>query len=146
MWRLRRATRCENGSIREAVIWKGHRDYDQVLKELATDLNLLENTEAQLRGSGTLSQETYTKVLPLVEEQKRSEHDHEAVSAEIDCALFLTCIANRRRSLDWMYKSLAQIEVETAAEAIYSDVSFAPVRRGFRNLIWPSWLDSCSAT
>jgi hypothetical protein len=92
MWRRRRATRCENGSIREAVIWKGHRDYDQVLKGLATDLNLLENAEAQLRGSGTLSQETYTKILPLVEEQKRSEH------------------VNRRRSLDWMYKSVARID------------------------------------
>jgi hypothetical protein len=32
MWRLRRATRCETGSIREAAIWKDHRDYDQVIK------------------------------------------------------------------------------------------------------------------
>jgi hypothetical protein len=28
----------------------------------------------------------------------------------------------------------------------YSDSGFAPGTRFFRNLIWPSWLDSCSAT
>jgi len=26
MWRLRRATRCESGSVREFAIWEGHRD------------------------------------------------------------------------------------------------------------------------
>src|ERR1700680_1532766 len=28
----------------------------------------------------------------------------------------------------------------------YSVAGFAPGRRLFRNLIWPSWFDSCSAT
>lgn len=96
MWRLRRATRCENGSIREAAIWKDRHDYDQVLKGLATDVTLLEDAEAQLRDSGTLSQKTYAKILPLVEEQKRHAHGNEAVSVEIDCALFLTLDGPKR--------------------------------------------------
>lgn len=28
----------------------------------------------------------------------------------------------------------------------YSDAGFAPGKRLLRNLIWPSWFDSCSAT
>ena len=36
MWRLRRATRCESGSVREAAIWDGHRENDQFIAGLAS--------------------------------------------------------------------------------------------------------------
>ena len=52
MWRLRRATRCESGSVREAAIWNGHRENDQLIAGLANKLRALEDAAKQLRESG----------------------------------------------------------------------------------------------
>ena len=107
MWRLRRATRCESGSVREAAIWEGHRTNDQFIAGLASKLTALDDAEKQLRDSGTLSQETYGEVASLVEEQKCC---NEPVKAEIDHELFLTRITECRESLDSIYKGLIRIE------------------------------------
>ena len=76
MWRLRRATRCESGSIREAAIW-GDRstwtedDCTQLSEKFQTEIWVLHDAEKQLKHSGTLSQKTYEQVAPLVEEERR---------------------------------------------------------------------------
>jgi hypothetical protein len=116
MWRLRRATRCESGSVRESAIWEGHRDNDQLIAGLASKLWALEDAEKQLRESGKLSQKTYAEIAPLVEEQKhiQSEQGDEPVIAEIDRPLFLTCIAARKELLDSMYEGLSSIEGKRA--------------------------------
>ena len=112
MWRLRRATRCESGSVRESSIWEGHRDNDQLIAGLASKLWALEDAEKQLRESGTLSQKAYAMIAPLVEEQKniQSEQGNEPVTADLDPKLFLTCIMARKELLDSMYKALIRIE------------------------------------
>ena len=59
---------------------------------------------------------------------------------------------NRRPNLAWV-RVPGNLEGCTPSQVIrvrqclfYSDAGFAPGRRFFRNLIWPSWFDSCSAT
>ena len=64
--------------------------------------------------SGTLSQKTYRKPTPLLEEEERkrieSEKDNEPLKAEIDRDLFLTYITDRKGFLDSIYKGLIRIE------------------------------------
>jgi hypothetical protein len=68
MWRLRRAGRCESGSVRELATSGDRPHYDGLILGLATEIGTLTEAEQQLRNSGTLSQETYAQILPLVEE------------------------------------------------------------------------------
>lgn len=115
MWRLRRATRCESGSVREAATWNADRyDNDQLIQAFASELCILDEAERQLRDCGTLSQKTYREVTPLLEEEKRkqiqSEQDDEPIKAEIDHELFLTFITDRKEFVDSLYKGLANIE------------------------------------
>src|SRR4051794_9410166 len=56
MWRLRRATRCESGSVRELAIGGDHRDENQLILGLASEIGILAAAEEQLKNSGTLSQ------------------------------------------------------------------------------------------
>jgi hypothetical protein len=114
MWRLRRATRCESGSVRESAIWGDLRDDDELIPELATDICALTRAEKQLRNSGTLSQESYAQVLPLVEEeilkQSQSEIESKSVETHFDSRLFLSCITDHKKFLDCMYNFLSRIQ------------------------------------
>jgi hypothetical protein len=115
MWRLRRATRCESGSVQEAATWNADRyDSDQVIEAFTREMCILDQAERQLRDSGTLSQKTYREVAPLVEEERRksiqSEQDDEPIKAEIDHELFLTFITYRKEFVDSMCKGLANVE------------------------------------
>jgi hypothetical protein len=124
MWRLRRATRCESGSVRESAIWarreesmmlrSGGRDDNQRTLDLAIELGNLDEAQKQLRDSGALSQRIYEKVAPIVENKKqtavRVENDEKSVETGFDRELFLTCIAGRKELLELNYKSLCHIE------------------------------------
>ena len=114
MWRLRRATRCESGSVREAAIWGGHRDNDQLIAGLGKKLSVLEDAAKQLRASGTLSQRAYAIIAPQVEEQKHTqfEQGNEPVTIGIDHDLFLAYITDSKESLDSMYEALIRVEGE----------------------------------
>ena len=85
MWRLRRATRCESGSVREAAIWadrsirNGYRDGNQRILDLAVEIGTLSEAEEELQISGALSQKIYEKVAPLVEKER-----NRAIQAERD--------------------------------------------------------------
>jgi hypothetical protein len=113
MWRLRRATRCERGSVRELAMW-GDRPNDGLIIGLATEIGILTEAEEQLRNSGTLSQETYAEVLPFVEEERRkqiqSAIDAKPVQTHFDDRLFLSCITYRKESLESMYKAFTRVE------------------------------------
>ena len=124
MWRLRRATRCESGSVRESAIWArreelmmmraGGRDGNQRTLDLAIELGNLDEAQKQLKDSGTLSQSIYEKVAPIVENERqtaiRAENDEKSVEKEFDPELFLTCIAGRKELLELNYKGLCHIE------------------------------------
>jgi hypothetical protein len=126
MWRLRRATRCESGSVRESAIWArreesmmvwaGGRDDNQRTLDLAMELRVLDEAEKQLGDSGALSQSIYEKVAPLVENEKqmaiRAENDEKSVETEFDRERFLTCIGSRKELLESHYKSLCHIDGE----------------------------------
>jgi hypothetical protein len=47
MWRLRRATRCESGSVRESAIGGDHRDENQLILGLASEIGILAAAEEQ---------------------------------------------------------------------------------------------------
>ena len=108
MWRLRRATRCESGSVREAAIWAdrsirdGYRDDNQRILDLAMEIRILSEAEEQLQISGTLSQKIYEKVAPLIEKERdraiQAERDDKRVETEFDREIFLTCITDRKES------------------------------------------------
>jgi hypothetical protein len=114
MWRLRRASRCESGAVRELAIWDDRRDRDELILGLATEIGILTEAEEQLRNSGTLSQETYAQVLPLVEEERQkqiqSAMDAKPVQTQFDDRLFLSCIKDCKRSLHSMYDAFARIQ------------------------------------
>ena len=106
MWRLRRATRSESGSVRELAICCDRRDNDELILGVGTEIGILSEAEEQLRDSGTLSQATYAQVLPLVEEERQkqiqSAIDTKSVETHFDDRLFLSCIKDRKESLDSM--------------------------------------------
>jgi len=114
MWRLRRATRCETGSVRESAIWADHQDSDSLISKLADEVWVLRQAEEQLRDFGTLSQKTYEQVVSLVEKQKsiaiESEKDDRRVERDSDRQVFLTCITNRREILESFSDALARTE------------------------------------
>jgi hypothetical protein len=107
MWRLRRATRCEYGSVRLSVVPADRADYPKVIADFERQIVILSNAEQQLRNSGTLSQKSYEEVKPLVEEtileNIQTEKDNKRVEAEIDREAFLTCIKNRMDFVQWIY-------------------------------------------
>jgi hypothetical protein len=114
MWRLRRATRCESGSVRELAVWDDHPDNDELILGLPTEIGTLTEAEEQLRNSGTLSHETYAQVPPLVEEDRQKqiqpEIDAKSIETHFDDRLFLSCITSRKKSLDSMYDVLTRIQ------------------------------------
>ena len=93
-WRLRRATRCESGSVRQSAIWADHPDSESLISKLGDEVWALRQAEEQLRDFGTLSQKTYEQVAPLVEKEKsveiKSEKDNRLVERDFDRELFLT--------------------------------------------------------
>jgi hypothetical protein len=76
MWRLRRATRCERGSVQVAsALWEPSRnpDHNEHLRLLRMEMDIwaLTDAEQQLRDSGALSQEIFDRISPLLHEQQR---------------------------------------------------------------------------
>ena len=126
LWRLRRATRFESETVREAAIRNNSSDNakenDEILMALVSKLHLLDEAEKELRDSRTLSRRVYEQVAPLLERDQhnrtQSEKEAKPVQTELDHDLFLTCIINRKRSLNSMCKSLTNIE-EKRSEAIF---------------------------
>ena len=114
MWRLRRATRCESGSVRELAIGGDHRDENQLILGLASEIGILAAAEEQLRNSGTLSQVSYAEVLPFMEEERQkqiqSAIDARPVQIQFDDRLFLSCITDRKKSLVSMYDAFSRVQ------------------------------------
>jgi hypothetical protein len=115
MWRLRRATRCESGSVRESAIWADHSDSDSLISKLTDKVSVLRRAEEQLRDFGTLSQKTYEQVAPFVENEKsresEAEKDNRLVERDFDRQSFLTYITKHRESLESFCDALVRTEV-----------------------------------
>jgi hypothetical protein len=129
MWRLRRATRSESGSVRELAICGDHREENQLILGLASEIGILAAAEEQLRNSGTLSQESYAEVLPFVEEERERQIQSAIVAKPVqthfDDRLFLSCITDRKESLDSMYKALTRVEGDRS-EARFDHYALPP--------------------
>jgi len=114
MWRVRRATRCESGSVRESGIWADRREHNRDVLGLASEISLLNEAEQQLRDSGTLWQKIYEQVVPLIEKERnkqiQSEKGNKSVQMDFDRELFLACIVDRTASLEVCYESLCRID------------------------------------
>jgi hypothetical protein len=106
MWRLRRATRCESGSVREsAAPWEKHRpweDREENLRLLDVQINIwaLTDAEQQLRDCGTLSQRTFDRVSPLVEEEQRKTIQSDESVKPDNPQKFLAQLTNLKASLE----------------------------------------------
>src|ERR1700674_3609622 len=106
MWRLRRATRCESGSVREsAAPWEKQRPWPDCEKnprlvELQVNIWVLTDAEQHLRDSGTLSQKTFYRVSPLVQEEQRNTIQPDRSVKPDDPQKFLAHLANLKASLE----------------------------------------------
>jgi hypothetical protein len=118
MWRLRRAARSESGSVRESVISGQPPEDNELILGLATEIGMLTEAEEQLRKSGILSEQAYVQVLPLIEEERQkqiqSAIDTKSVETQFDNRLFLSCITDRKESLDSMYRAFTRVEGDRA--------------------------------
>jgi hypothetical protein len=116
MWRLRRATRCESGSVRQsATIWADRtpwedRSDNRRSLDLLLEIWALERAERELRDSGSLSQESYLRALPLVEENRKRIQSKRLVETNFDHEEFLACIASRKESLESEHNALSSIQ------------------------------------
>jgi hypothetical protein len=115
MWRLRRAARCESGSVRQSALWENRSSWEdrfenQHSMELLLEIWALDLAEKELRDSGSLSHENYQKVLPLVEERRKRVQSERLVETEFDREEFLACITDRRLSLQSHYDGRTSIE------------------------------------
>jgi hypothetical protein len=130
MWRLRRATRCESGSVRQSAIrdnrpiWESRED-DQRSMELLVEIWTLERAEKELRDSGSLSQKSYQKVLPLVEERRTRVQSERLVETDFDREEFLACVTGHKESLELVRNDLTYRQNERS-EARFDYDSLLP--------------------
>jgi hypothetical protein len=115
MWRLRRATRCESGSVRQAAIRNDRTSWDDRLEnqramDLIFEVWALERAEKELRASGSLSQTNYLKVLPLVEERRKRVQTERLVETTFDREEFLTCITGTKEVLELEHRSMCVMQ------------------------------------
>jgi hypothetical protein len=116
MWRLRRATRCESGSVREsAAPWEKHRpweDREENLRLLDVQINIwaLTDAEQQLRDCGTLSQKTFDRVSPLVEEEQRKTIQSDKSVKPDNPQKFLAHLTNLKASLESTHGAQSRVQ------------------------------------
>jgi hypothetical protein len=115
MWRLRRAARCESGSVRQTAIWDNRsrlqsRFEDPSPLELLLEICALNHAEREIRDSGALSQKSYQKVLALVEEKRKCIQSEKLVEADFDREEFLACITDRKEFLEARHGSICRME------------------------------------
>jgi hypothetical protein len=130
MWRLRRATRFESGSVRQSAIWDDRTSWeDRLENQRSRELNLeiwaLERAEKELRDSGSLSQNNYARVLPLVEEKRKRVQSERLVEKDFDREEFLACITDRRVSLQSYCNGQTAIE-DDRSDALFDYKSLLP--------------------
>jgi hypothetical protein len=115
MWRLRRASRCERGSVRQAAMSDSLRFHDDQFEkqrsmELLSETWALARAQKELRDSGSLSQESYQKAVRLVEEKRKRIQSEKPVEADFDREEFLACITDRIESLESYSRGRDHIE------------------------------------
>jgi hypothetical protein len=115
MWRLRRTTRCESGSVRQSAIWDDRTSWEDRLENRRSldsllEIWALEQAEKELRDSASLSEKSYQQVLPLVEENRKRIRSENPVEVAFDHEEFLACVTARRVSLQSHYDGRTSIE------------------------------------
>ena len=115
MWRLRRATRCERGAVRDVSMIARGSDQEIDIFPLISKLCTLRKAQEQLQQFGTLSQEFYSEFLPIVEEERREQMRSEAGNrpvVDFDKDEFLSCISERKRGLEVYYEGILRLRAE----------------------------------
>jgi hypothetical protein len=137
MWRLRRATRCESGAVRDVSIIARDGDREIDIFPLISKLCNLRKAQDQLQKFGTLSQEFYSEFLSIVEEERREQTRSEAENRPVldsDKDEVLGCISERKRGLDLYYEGVLRLQMEKE-EAVFHRESLpqeADLQRIFR--------------
>lgn len=109
MWRLRRATRCESGSVRGLANSEIHGQVDQDLATKLKDrIRTLTDAENRLRDSGTLSKQVYIEVLPLIEERMQSESENEPAETNFDREVLLAVLVERKKVLETYHWAVSE--------------------------------------
>jgi len=75
MWRLRRASLCEKGSVRNVAVWQEIRPANGVefSESTSSELSIVENAEKEFTDTGTLSPATYQTLLPLLKNNYQTD-------------------------------------------------------------------------
>jgi hypothetical protein len=133
MWKLRRATRCENSLIEESVfkqtlspfsscgddaqsLLRSWQDDDEVASRRAQEVGLLNRAESEIRENKTLSTCTYQKLQPLLDKRTTAENTDAIAMAEalnIDKNLLLSRIADCREFLEPLADAEARIAMRS---------------------------------
>jgi hypothetical protein len=79
---------------------------------LLVEVWALERAEKELRDSGSLSQESYQKVLPLVEAKRKRAQSERLVETDFDREEFLISITSRKESLEFEHRSVCSMQDE----------------------------------
>ena len=131
MWRLRRATRCESGSVREeAAPWEKLRpweDRQENLRLLDMQINIwaLTDAEKQLRDCGTLSQETFNRVAPLVADEQRQTIESDKSVKPDNPQKVLAQITSLKASLELAHGAKSRVQ-DQKSEIRFDHVALLP--------------------
>lgn len=149
MWRLRRASRCESGAVREAAMPITLRYVPEDILPFVTEIGLLAEAQKQINSSGTLTEEVYRHVLPLVEKTRHdaaeTEERNRSFALEGNKQEFLMCISDRKKWLEAHYRSLCRMEdrasdIKFNYEALVPEADMERIlryeERVFRQIDW----------
>jgi len=116
-WRLRRATRSENGAVRTAVIWDKDPEDERWKGHFQRKITALTDAEEQILESGSIAQQTYTE-LGFTEKEVAEDTAAEKRVVVPDQALFLSEVVHRKELLEQMLDANARVSVRRHSDEL----------------------------
>jgi hypothetical protein len=116
-WRLRRATRSENGAVRTAVIWDKDPEDERREGHFQRKITALTDAEEQILESGSIAQQTYTE-LGFTDKEVAEDTAAEKRVVVPDQALFLSEVVHRKELLEQMLDANARVSVRRHSDEL----------------------------
>jgi len=115
MWRLRRATRCESGSVQKSSqMWETRVSPDRRenlrLLDVQSDIMALADAEKELRGLGAISQNTFDRISPLIDEEQLKTIRSDRSVKPGNLGSFLEHLTNLKASIESMHAAQSRLQ------------------------------------
>jgi hypothetical protein len=115
MWRLRRATRCESGSVQKSSqMWETRESPDRRenlrLQDVQSDIFALASVEEELRGLGAISQNTFERISPLIDKEQLKKIRPDGSVKPGNLESFLEYVTNLKVSLELMHAAQSRLQ------------------------------------